>query len=133
MSAVFADTYYFVAQFNPQDQDHAKATSFTRSFHGRMVTTDWIIVELADAFAQQPNRARFVAVYRKLQAARELTIVPADRALLQAGVALYDQRPDKEWSLTDCISFVVMQREGIAEALTGDRHFEQAGFSVLLR
>ena len=133
MSAVFADTYYFVAQFNPQDQDHATVASFTRSYHGRMVTTDWVVVELADAFAQPPNRARFMAAYRSLQATRELTIVPADRALLQAGVALYAQRPDKQWSLTDCISFVVMQREGITEALTGDRHFEQAGFSVLLK
>ena len=62
MSVVFADTYYFLAQLNPQDQDHAKAAAFTQTFHGRMVTTDWVIVELADAFAQQPNRAKFVAI-----------------------------------------------------------------------
>jgi hypothetical protein len=49
------------------------------------------------------------------------------------GVQLYAQRPDKEWSLTDCISFVVMTQEGIFDALTGDRHFEQAGFVALLK
>jgi predicted nucleic acid-binding protein len=52
--------------------------------------------------------------------------------LFAAGVELYGTRPDKEWSLTDCISFVVMKREGLTDALTGDRHFEQAGFKVLL-
>jgi predicted nucleic acid-binding protein len=52
---------------------------------------------------------------------------------MTAGVDLYRRRPDKAWSLTDCISFVVMQREGITEALTGDQHFEQAGFVALLK
>jgi predicted nucleic acid-binding protein len=49
------------------------------------------------------------------------------------GIQLYDSRPDKQWSLTDCISFVVMQDRGIVEALTGDHHFEQAGFTALLK
>ena len=49
------------------------------------------------------------------------------------GVALYAERPDKDWSLTDCISFVVMRTMDITEALTGDRHFEQAGFTALLK
>jgi hypothetical protein len=53
--------------------------------------------------------------------------------LFEAGTDLYSRRSDKEWSLTDCISFVVMQEQGIGEALTGDRHFEQAGFRALLK
>jgi predicted nucleic acid-binding protein len=60
-------------------------------------------------------------------------ITPADPKLFDEGVKLFESRSDKEWSLTDCISFVVMQREGIAEALTGDHHFEQAGFVALLK
>ena len=63
----------------------------------------------------------------------DMTIIPADRTTLQQGFDLYQQRPDKEWSLTDCISFVIMKREGITEALTGDHHFEQAGFIALLK
>jgi predicted nucleic acid-binding protein len=133
MTNVFADTFSFLAQFNPADAAHGKATAFTNSFSGHMVTTDWVIVELADAFAQLPNRARFVTLYEQLQLTPELTIVPAERALLRDGFALYATRPDMEWSLTDCISFVVMTREGITEALTGDRHFEQAGFVALLK
>jgi hypothetical protein len=68
-----------------------------------------------------------------LQQQKELAILPASRPLLEEGLVLYESRPDKEWSLTDCISFVVMQKERIAEALTGDRHFEQAGFVALLK
>jgi hypothetical protein len=63
----------------------------------------------------------------------EVTIVPPGPELFEAGLKLYSQREDKDWTLTDCISFVVMERMGIREALTGDHHFEQAGFTVLLR
>jgi hypothetical protein len=62
----------------------------------------------------------------------DVTIVPCDQGLLEAAIELFSHRPDKRWSLTDCTSFVVMEREGIAEALTGDHHFEQAGFVPLL-
>ena len=51
---------------------------------------------------------------------------------MQSGLNLYEQRLDKDWGLTDCISFVVMQREQIQEAFTSDKHFEQAGFIRLL-
>ena len=60
-------------------------------------------------------------------------VIPLDRALFQAGLDLYETRLDKDWGLTDCISFVVMQREGIVEAFTSDKHFEQAGFTRLLK
>jgi uncharacterized protein len=72
-------------------------------------------------------------MYRLLPGMPDITIIASQRELLAAGFSLYSQRPDKDWSLTDCISFVVMQREGITEALTGDHHFEQAGFSILLK
>jgi uncharacterized protein len=133
MRTVFADTFYFIAQFSPEDQAHARAMKFTQSFQGRMLTTDWVMVDLADAFAQLPNRARFVTIYEQLQTTDELTIVPAERPLLQEGFKLYADRRDKEWSLTDCLSFVVAARTGITEALTGDHHFEQAGYVALLK
>jgi hypothetical protein len=59
--------------------------------------------------------------------------VPPESNAFDAGVALFAQRPDKHWSLTDCISFIVMRREGLTDALTGDHHFEQAGFNALLK
>jgi predicted nucleic acid-binding protein len=62
----------------------------------------------------------------------DTTVIPASQELFDKGVELYDARPDKQWSLTDCISFVLMEQRGITEALTADRHFEQAGFVALL-
>ena len=133
MRTVFADTFYFLALWNPHDQGHAKALAFTNGYREALLTTDWIVTELADALACPPNRQRFLRFVRLLQQQKELAIVPASRTLLEEGLGFYESRPDKEWSLTDCISFVVMKKEGIVEALTGDHHFEQAGFVALLK
>jgi len=67
-----------------------------------------------------------------LRASPDVRIIGPSEELFSRGLELYRQRPDKEWSLTDCISFVVMRDEQLSEALTGDRHFEQAGFKSLL-
>jgi hypothetical protein len=133
MRQVFADTYYFLALWNPDDEGHVKALAFTDDYQEAMVSTDWVMVELADALARPPNRSKFMVLYRLLQTKTDLTIVPLSRSLLEQGLALYEQRVDKEWSLTDCISFIVMKQASITEALTGDRHFEQAGFTALLK
>ncbi len=133
MRTIFADTFYFLALWNPQDQGHAKALAFTGGYREALLTTDWIVTELADALACLPNRQRFLRLFRILHQLKDLAIIPASRAILEEGLGLYESRPDKEWSLTDCISFVVMKKEGIVEALTGDHHFEQAGFLALLK
>jgi hypothetical protein len=75
---------------------------------------------------------QFVRLVETLRADPACTIVPPSPELFNAGLSLYAERSDKGWTLTDCISFVVMQQYGITEALTGDRHFEQAGFTPLL-
>ena len=61
------------------------------------------------------------------------TVFPASQDLFDAGVSLYSRRQDKDWSLTDCISFAVMQQQGLTDALTADHHFEQAGFTLLMK
>ncbi|MCY2989432.1 MAG: nucleic acid-binding protein [Planctomycetota bacterium] len=108
MKTVFADSFYFLALWNPDDRGHAKSLTFTNGYHEAMLTTDWVVVELTDALARPPNRERFLRLLRVLQQEEELTIIPASRALLQECLDLYENRPDKAWSLTDCISFVVM-------------------------
>ncbi|HZK80345.1 MAG TPA: PIN domain-containing protein [Humisphaera sp.] len=134
MRTVFADTFYFLALLSPSDQRHAKAVEFTSANAVRMITTDWVLTELADGLAKSPRgRAAFLATLADLQIDADATIVSCESALMADGVHLYEKRPDKKWSLTDCISFVVMTRAGITEALTGDHHFEQAGFVALLR
>jgi predicted nucleic acid-binding protein len=96
-----------------------------------MVTTAWIVTELANALAKGPNRRSFADLLEDLQTDERVRIIPADSGLFESGLRLYLSRMDKDWSLTDCISFVVMEQMGLTNALTGDRHFEQAGFSVL--
>jgi predicted nucleic acid-binding protein len=133
MRTVFADSSYFFALVNAKDPAHARATAFLNSYKGKMVTTVWVLTELADGLASPANRPSFVATIETLRAEPNISIIPASDELFNAGIEFYRQRPDKEWSLTDCISFVVMQHAEITEALTGDRHFEQAGYIALLK
>jgi hypothetical protein len=89
-------------------------------------------MEVADGLSRSHLRQMFIDFYNFLRNDGRFTIVRSDSRLFEHGFDLYSARTDKSWSLTDCISFVVMEREGITEALTGDRHFEQAGFRILL-
>lgn len=133
MKGWFGDTSYFLALVNPSDTHHARAVALSQSRDVPVVTSAWVVTELADGLAKPPAlRQVFVRVLAALRADRTTVILPADDRLLQAGLTLYESRPDKEWSLTDCVSFVVMQEQGIREALTADRHFQQAGFVALL-
>ena len=130
---IFADTFYYIAFLSPSDEAHERASGFTQSYSGKMVTTEWVLTEFADGLARTSTRMRCAAFVDWLGKDADVKIVPATSDLFDAGLSLYRNRPDKNWSLTDCISFVVMKREGITDALTGDRHFEQAGFKALLR
>ena len=131
MTALFADTFYFIALLSPADEAHAKAVAFTRQFTGRLLTTAWVLTEVADGLIEAPARERFVQFYDRLRVRDDIIIVPCNEELFDQGIELFRRRPDKEWSLTDCISFVVMQRQNVTEALTADHHFEQAGFTAM--
>lgn len=133
MKTVFADTFYYLALVNPSDNRHQQAQTYTDGFQGRMVTTSWVLTELANALAKPSSRPAFLQVFAQMRTDPDITIFPPDAALFEDGLRLYASRPDKEWSLTDCISFVVMQQQGITEALTGEHPFEQAGFVALLK
>ena len=133
MKPVFADAFYFIALLNSDDAANARAGEFTQEYSGRYVTTSAVLMELADALSQPNSRLVAGKFIEDLSANKAIKIVFVDETLFQAGLGLYLARPDKDWSLTDCISFVVMQREGSSEALTGDKHFEQAGFVALLK
>ena len=131
--AVFADTYYFIALISPQDAGHAKAVEFSVQNREPIVTTSWVLTELADGLAGTPNRHLVRQAVLDFESSPHDILIPSDPDLWLKGLDLYSARPDKEWSLTDCTSFVVMQQHGIKNALTADRHFEQAGFVALLR
>ena len=131
--SVFADTSFFVAFLSPTDTFHDVAVQRMADPSQRLVTTSWILVELGNFLCDSPQRPMFVPFVDELRADPTVQVVPADEELLNAGLALYASRPDKGYSLTDCISFAVMTRLGLTDALTADRHFQQAGFNALMR
>ena len=121
---VFADSYYYFALFNAKDNAHGRAIKFSENFQGRLVTTAWVLTEVADGMAGIADRDVFIRFFDEISLDPDVTIIPSAPELFIEGITLYRDRPDKEWSLTDCISFVVMNRERLTEALTGDRHFQ---------
>jgi predicted nucleic acid-binding protein len=133
MTAVFADTFYFLALLDSREPFHEPAAAAARDPQLRLVTTEWVLAEFGNAYSDPRDRADFLSLYRSLLNHPRVKIIPADTRLFQRGVDLFEQRPDKEWSLVDCLSFVVMRDERLTEALTGDQHFEQAGFNALLK
>jgi uncharacterized protein len=128
---LFADSFYFVALLNRADQYHRKVASAATQLREDIVTTDWILMEVADALADSASRRSVPQFIRDLSEDPKVKLVRATEELFERGLQLYQERPDKDWTLTDCISFVVMTEGGITDALTGDRHFEQAGFRAL--
>jgi hypothetical protein len=132
MRAVFADTSYYLALLVDDDDLNGKAAEVTRGLKAKVVTTEWILAEVVDALSYPPYRERSVEFAMYLEMDADVTVLQADHASFVSGLRLFSQRPDKTWSLTDCISFVVMQEHGLADALTADRHFQQAGFRALL-
>jgi len=133
MSLVFADAFYFIARLNRHDQHHEKAVLFFRSSNLQLLTTEWVLVEVADGLAKSDVRPRLREIIDGLRESTSCEIIPVSSVVFHRALDLYHERADKEWTLTDCTSFLVMQEHGITEALTGDRHFEQAGFSALLK
>ena len=133
MRRVFADTHFLIALLNERDADHGRAHEWWGDLHADEIsTTAWVLVELADGMSRPHSRTICAGFIQDLRTGRSIRVFEPEAALLWRGFDLYRQRGDKEWSLTDCISFVVMADEGLTEALTGDRHFEQAGFTALL-
>ena len=106
--------------------------SLSQSSDQVVITTSWILLELGDALRRGRDRAAFSALLSEIANDPDTTVIPAEQAMFERALELFAKRPDKEWSLTDCTSFVVMQEQGLTEALTSDHHFEQAGFSALL-
>ena len=132
MKTVFADTSFFIALLHPRDECHLGAVEFFRSHKGFVMTTEYVLIEVANWLAGGDRRNAFRSLLTKIRTTDRFSVVPSHPNLFDAGSAMYNEMDDKRWSLTDCISFVVMERHGLTEALTADHHFSQAGFKVLL-
>ena len=133
---VLLDTSFVVALENRQDSHHERAKALDRQLleEGCVSVLHWgILFEIGDGYARIGATQQRVGNSSTDFGTRRDTTSPRSRSRSsRRGLDLYQARPDKEWGLTDCLSFVVMNHEGITEALTADIHFRQAGFEALL-
>ena len=135
MRRIFADAVYWIALANPKDQWHAKVVRTMRSLgQVSLVTTDEVLDEFLAYYSGYGPAVRCDAVQTVEDALVDplVKVLPQTRQSFLAGLALYKSRPDKDYSLTDCISMEAMRAEGVSEILTHDNHFTQEGFTILL-
>jgi uncharacterized protein len=135
MKRVFADTYYWIALLNDKDQGHAAAQAASQSLQqATIITTQEVLSEVLTHFSgfgrfMQQSSVIFI---KNILTDPTIEVRPQSDQTFQSGLALYEARPDKEYSLTDCISMETMRHEGITDVLTHDSHFTQEGFTILL-
>jgi predicted nucleic acid-binding protein len=128
--------FYRIALADSADSAHQRALTFTvERAASQIVTTDEVLTEYLNFFSTAPGLFRRRAAHgvERLLTGSVVLVIPQSRDSFRAGLQLYRNRPDKRFSLTDCISMQTMRQEGLTEALTNDRHFEQEGFRALFR
>lgn len=129
----FIDTLFVIALINQRDQYHERAAELADSYEGReIVITDAVLLEIGNALARRYRRQAAEVIEHFLSSA-DVELVRLTPELLEQAFALYKAHEDKEWGLTDCVSFVAMRQAGIQDALTFDQHFVQAGFRALMK
>jgi predicted nucleic acid-binding protein len=131
---LFVDTSYLVARFNSRDQYHERACELEDAVSRcrELWTTDAVLLEFGAAFSSPANRLHVVSAWDGFHAGGPCRVVEASSPQMQQAMVLFRSRMDKAWSLADCLSFVVMQQQGLTDALTADQHFVQADFRALM-
>jgi predicted nucleic acid-binding protein len=130
---ILLDTGYFIALFTPDDDLYERAAAWSLHLNEPLLVTEYVLLECVNSFSLPKDRPSAHALIEHVRADPTCEVVPASHQFFEAGLRLHRERPDKEWSLTDCISFALMGERGIRRALAYDHHFEQAGFEALLR
>jgi predicted nucleic acid-binding protein len=134
VNPTFADTFYWIALIHRKDARHQAVLEFSRTFTSLLVTTDEVLTEvLALSSSDEALRKAAGRIVRRILSAAVVRVIPQSRQSFMDGLDLYEARPDKGYSLADCISMQTMRREGLVDVLTNDRHFEQEGFRAVFR
>ena len=130
---LFLDTAFIQALLNPNDEYHPQAKQLLPRVRSasEVWLTEAILVEVGNALSRL-NRNGAAQFIQQCYRTDNIRVVSVDTALLTQALDLYQSRPDKDWGLTDCISFVVMQQQDLVDVVTSDRHFRQAGFQILM-
>ncbi len=129
----FIDTSHIIALIRADDEYHELANFAGDVLTGKMVTTEAVLIEFGNSLSKAKYKQLAVDTIADLRNDPNIEIAPLDSSLIERALAVFGSHHDKDWSLTDCVSFVVMQERGLVEALTTDHHFEQAGFRAILR
>ena len=135
MNTLFVDTFYWIARIDTHDQWHQRAKEISDSLtDARLVTTEAVLIELLNYFSAHGPEMRQAAAHivRHILDNRHIEVLPQAPESLLTGLELFEARPDKGYSLTDCISMQAMRARGLTDVLTHDRHFAQEGFIILL-
>ena len=130
---IFVDTGYLLALLSPRDELFERAQRWAASIDEPLITTEYVLVELVNGLSAPIDRPKVHAAVAEIRSSESWEVVSANAELFAEGMSLHGSRPDKHWSLTDCVSFAVMQQRRLRRALAYDRHFEQAGFEALTR
>lgn len=135
MIEVFLDTSFAIALSSVSDKNHFQAVQIADQLEKNqthLVTTQAILLEIGNALSKKKYRLAAIQLLESLKADPNVEIIELTNQLYTEAFKLFKNRRDKEWGLVDCVSFIVMQKRGITEALTADHHFSQAGFKALL-
>ncbi len=135
MNKVFIDSAAWLALVNKNDEFHEKAKEVRGNLFKEkvsFVTTNQIIIEVANTLSKLRFKKAVVKLIESIEKSKDINVIFIDEEIYTQSWERYKDRDDKEWSLTDCISFIIMEDEGIQRAFTTDHHFEQAGFTKLL-
>jgi predicted nucleic acid-binding protein len=135
MNEIFLDAAYAIALSSPKDQYHERAKIIAEQLEAdgtQMITTRAVMLEIGNALSKQLYREAAIELLDSLEEDPNVEIIPLTENLYKRGFKLFQERNDKDWGITDCISFIVMKDRGINDALTTDIHFRQAGFNALL-
>ncbi|MBU4320672.1 MAG: PIN domain-containing protein [Thermodesulfovibrionales bacterium] len=132
MSGIFLDTGYLIALLNKKDNLHKAAVEAAEKYHGPFLTTQLILIELANSLCLPPQKPLAIRMIDKIQADPLTTVIPVTFDRFEKALSLYKKRTDKSWGMIDCFSFIAMDEFGVKQALTFDEHFRQAGYKVPL-
>ena len=132
---VFIDTFAWIAILNKSDTYHIESKNILKKLleeENKLITTNFIIVETINALSKQTFRKSVVKFINRIEQSSSVKIVNITEEIYKSAWLLYQNRLDKDWGITDCTSFEIMKLMNIKYAFSNDKHFKQAGFSILV-
>ncbi len=133
---IFVDSFGWISLINKSDNYHQLSANLMKDLlkhQSKLITTDYILIETINALSKVQFRQAVIEFVNRIESSQSVTIIKITDKIYRSAWELYKQRTDKEWGITDCTCFEVMEMFNLKKAFTKDRHFEQAGFNILLK